>query len=149
METMQKIEKRKLVPIAAMVSAGKSKFLNVLYNINFLESRDNIATKFVNILRYNPNIQKPCFYHLKVVKEGNDYTFYKDLTEEIIGEEEIIEENININNELSAKLQTNYEDIFYMTEINDVPFIKDQKYLLTHDLCDLPGLSEYEYNKKK
>ena len=149
MEKLQKIEPRKLVPIAAMVSAGKTRFLNVLYNINCLESREGIATKFVNILRYNPNITKPCFYHLKLVKEENDYTFYKDQTEEIIGEENILEENKKINNELSAKLQTDYEEIFYMTEINDVPFIKDKKYLLTHDLCDIPGLSEYQANNIK
>ena len=43
----------------------------------------------------------------------------------------------------------NYEEIFYMTEINDSPFIKDKKYLLTHDLCDIPGLSEYQANKEK
>ena len=150
MESMQKIERRKIVPIAAMVSAGKSKLLNVLYNINFLETRDGIATKFVNILRYNPNITKPHFYHLKLVKEGNDYIFYKDLnSEEVIGEERIIEENININNQLSAQIMTNYEEIFYMTEINESPFIKDKKYLLTHDLCDIPGLSEYQKNKEK
>ena len=147
---MQKIERRKLVPIAAMVSAGKSKLLNVLYNINFLETKDGIATKFVNILRYNPNITKPRFYHLKLAKEGNDYIFYKDLnSEEVIGEERIIEENININNQLSAQIKTNYEEIFYMTEINESPFIKDKKYLLTHDLCDIPGLSEYQNNKEK
>ena len=150
MESKQKIELRKIVPIAAMVSAGKSKLLNVLYNINFLETRDGIATKFVNILRYNPNITKPRFYHLKLAKEGNDYVFYKDLnSEEIIGEEKIIEENININNELSAKIITDYEEIFYMTEINDSPFIQDKNYLLTHDLCDIPGLSEYQTNKGK
>ena len=150
MESIQKIEPRKIVPVAAMVSAGKSKLLNVLFNINFLETRDGIATKFVNILRYNPNITKPRFYHLKLVKEGNDYIFYKDLdSEEITGEEKIIEENININNELSAKMIINYEEIFYMTEINDSPFIKDKSYLLTHDLCDLPGLSEYQTNKGK
>ena len=133
-----------------MVSAGKSKLLNVLYNINFLESRDGIATKFVNILRYNPNITKPRFFHLKIVKEGNNYIFYKDLdSEEVTGEERIIEENININNELSAKIVINYEEIFYMTEINDSPFIKDKTFLLTHDLCDIPGLSEYQSNKDK
>ena len=31
-----------------------------------------------------------------------------------------------------------------MTEINDAKFIRDKEYLLTHDLCDIPGLSEYQ-----
>ena len=36
-----------------------------------------------------------------------------------------------------------------MTEINSMPFITDIDYLLTHDLCDIPGLSEYQENNKK
>ena len=94
----EKIEMRKIVPVAAMVSAGKSKLLNVLYNIDFLECKAGIGTKFVNILRYNPNIKEPRFYHLKVKKEGEDYVFYKDnLSYDIIGAENIKEENKNLN----------------------------------------------------
>ena len=144
MEKMEKIEHRKIVPIAAMINAGKSRFLNVLYNINFLESKEGITTKFVNILRYNPNINSPCMYHLRIVKEDNDYIFYKDPnSEKVSGKEKIKEEIKNINNELSAKLNIEYEDIFYMTEINEAPFFKDKYYLLSHDLCDIPGLLEY------
>ena len=148
MDKLIKIEKRKIVPIAAMVSAGKSKILNILFNIEFLECKAGIGTKFVNILRYNPNIEKPIFYHLLCKKkEDGEYVFYKDpVSEPIIGEEDIIEENKNINNILSAKLDMNYEEIFYMTELNNVGFIKDKEYLLTHDLCDIPGLSEYQNN---
>ena len=141
----EKIEPRKIVPVAARISAGKSKLLNVLYNINFLECKAGIGTKFVNLLRYNPNIEDPIFYHLKIVKEGEKYIFYKDFTKEIYkGEESIIEANKIINNELYNKHDLNYEDIFYMTEVNTTPFIKDKEYLLSHDLCDIPGLSEYQ-----
>ena len=52
MTDREKIDQRKIVPVAAMVSAGKSKLLNVLYNINYLECKTGIGTKFVNILRY-------------------------------------------------------------------------------------------------
>ena len=146
----EKIEPRKIVPVAARISAGKSKLLNVLYNINFLECKAGIGTKFVNLLRYNPNIEDPIFYHLKIVKEGEKYIFYKDLTQEIYkGEESIIEANKIINNELYNKHDLNYEDIFYMTEVNTTPFIKDKEYLLSHDLCDIPGLSEYQEPKKE
>ena len=69
---------RKIVPIAEMISAGKSKLLNVILNINFLESRAGIGTKFVNILRYNPNIDESQFYHLKIQNEKGKYIFYKD-----------------------------------------------------------------------
>ena len=149
MDKLRTIEIRKIVPIAAMVSAGKSKILNILLNVEFLECKAGIGTKFVNILRYNPNIEKPIFYHLLCKeKEDGEYVFYKDpASEPIIGEEDIIEENKNINNILSAKLDMNYEEIFYMTELNDVGFIKDKEYLLTHDLCDIPGLSEYQNNE--
>ena len=140
-----KIEERKIIPIAAMISAGKSKLLNVLFNIDFLECKAGIGTKFVNILRYNPNIQKPIFYHLIVEKENGKYVFYKDPNSEVKeGEKEIIEENKNINNILAASLSFKYEDIFYMTEVNQVQFIGDKNFLLSHDFCDIPGLSEYQ-----
>ena len=144
MSKLGKIEIRKIVPVVAKVSAGKSKLLNVIYNINFLECKAGIGTKFVNLLRYNQDINQPCFYHLILKKEGEDYIFYKDLSEVYEGEKNIIEANKNINNKLYNEKEIKYENIFYMTEINDSPFIKDKEYLLTHDLCDIPGLSEYQ-----
>ena len=98
------IEMRKIVPVVAKVGVGKSKLLNVLYNIKFLEVKTGITTKFINLLRYNPNIKEPIFYHLKLKKEGEKYLFY--------------------------------------------PFI-NKDYLLSHDLCDIPGLSEYQTEIEK
>ena len=140
--SLEKIEIRKIVPVAARISAGKTKLLNVLYNIKFLECKDGIATKFINLLRYTPEISQPRFYHLLLKKEGETYTFYKDPNEYYEGEENIIEANKNINNKLYGVNDIKYENIFYMTEINTVPFIKDKDYLLEHDLCDVPGLTE-------
>ena len=143
---MSEIEQRKIVPIAAKISAGKSSLLNVIYNIDFLECKAGIGTKFVNILRYNPNIEEPCFYHLKLEKkkEGG-YIFKRDKDYEIkFGKKAIIEENKNVNQILAASPGYNYEDLFYITELNETGFIKDKEYLLTHDLCDIPGLSEYQ-----
>ena len=145
-----KIEQRKISPVAGMISAGKSKFLNVLCNFNFLECKSGIATKFVNIIRYNPNIPEPKFYHLKLKKKGDQYIFYKDKSfEEKIGNKAIIEENKNINNKLAEQTEIKYEEIFYMTEINEVSFIINKNFLLTHDLCDIPGLSEYQPDNKE
>ena len=144
------IEIKKLVPVAAKISAGKSNLLNVLLNIKFLECKAGIATKFINILRYNPNIEKPIFYHLKINKNEKEdkYYFYKDLSREIYeGEEKIIEANKKINKKYENEKNINYEDLFYMTEINSEPFIKDKEYLAEHDLCDIPGLSEYQENQ--
>ena len=104
MEKSEKIELRNIVPIAAMISAGKSKLLNVILNINFLESKSGRTTKFVNILRYNPNIEQPRFYHLILKTEKGKYVFYRDKNYNIIqGENNIIEENIKINKELDTK----------------------------------------------
>jgi len=56
---------------------------------------------------------------------------------------------------LATSPKIDYNNIFYMTEINKAEFIKDKEYLLTHDLRDIPGLSEYQasinedYNKKE
>ena len=92
---MEKIEERKIVPVAAVISAGKSLLLNLILNIKFLESKTDIETKFVNILRYNPKTDNPRFYHLKVINEKGKYAFYKDPNyKTIIGEENIIKENI-------------------------------------------------------
>ena len=147
---MEKLEERKIVPIAAMISAGKSKLLNVILNFDFLESKAGIGTKFVNILRYNRQIKTPQFYHLNLKKEKGKYIFYKDQNYNIItGEKNIIKENININQKLSKQNNVDYDDIFYITEINSPGFIEDIEYLLSHDLCDIPGLSEYQEKTNK
>ena len=147
---MQNINIRKIVPIAAKISAGKSFLLNVIYNIDFLECKAGIGTKFVNIIRYNPDLEKPCFYHLKAVKKRGNYIFKKDPNYEVkYGKEAIIEENRNVNQILAASPGLDYKDIFYMTELNECEFIKDKNYLLTHDLCDIPGLSEYQSDTNK
>ena len=147
---MTKIEPRKIVPIAAKISAGKSFLLNVIYNIDFLECKAGIGTKFINIIRYNPSIDQPCFYHLKIEKYEENFIFKKDSKYETkFGKEDIINENKNLNQKLADSPEINYEEIFYMTELNEVEFIKDKEYLLTHDLCDVPGLSEYQETKTK
>ena len=145
MKSLKPIEERKIVPLVAMISAGKSYLLNILYNINYLESNAGIGTKFVNLIRYNPKIKEPRFSHLLLGRKGDKYIFYKDISrKEIIGNKEIIEEIKRINKMLAEEKHVTYENIFYMIEINESPFITDERYLLTHDLCDIPGLSEYQ-----
>lgn len=144
------IKMRKIVPVVARTSAGKSNLLNVLYNINFLECKPDIATKFINLLRYNPDINEPIFFRLKLIKEKEKYIFYRDEDfEEISGEQNIIDENKRINRVLANEKEINYEKIFYMTELKESPFIKDEKYLLEHDLCDIPGLSEAKMDNEE
>ena len=145
MYNLKPIEMRYIVPVASMISAGKSNLLNVLYNIDLLECKAGIGTKFVNILRYNPNIKGPRFFHLIVIKKGEKYIFYKDNSERVIvGKQRIIEAIKYLNKSLAKEKYVNYEKLFYMTEINESPFITNKEYLLNHDLCDIPGLSEYQ-----
>ena len=144
------IEERKLIPIIGKISAGKTKLLKVLLDVDFLESKSGICTKFVNIIRYNPNIKEPIFYHLKIKKnKKGKIIFYKDLSiKEVKGVENIKTKNIELNKKLSSPdLNENCEEIFYMTEIRDIPNIKDKEYLKTHDIVDIPGLSEYNQIK--
>lgn len=60
------IEERKGISVIGMISSGKSTFLNSIFGINYLQTMDNITTKFVCVIRYNPNITQPILYHLKV-----------------------------------------------------------------------------------
>ena len=141
----QKININNLTPVIATISAGKTSFLNAVYNIKFLEVSRQIGTKFVNIIRYNPKLGKtPKFYHLIVKKNSRtkDYDFYKDTNSEVIGDEKIAKKNAEINAELK-KRNFLFEDIFYMTEVGEVSLIKDEEYLNNYDLVDIPGLSEY------
>ena len=47
MDDSLKIEMRKIVPVAAMVSAGKSKFLNTIYNNILFKLFNNYLLKNV------------------------------------------------------------------------------------------------------
>ena len=67
----QKIEERRGIIVIGMISSGKSTFLNSLLGITYLESKDDVTTKFVTIIRYNENLKEPKFYHVKVIKEEN------------------------------------------------------------------------------
>ena len=82
---------------------------------------------------------------MTIKKEGEKYNFYRDSNYNIIsGKENFIKENKNLNEYNSQNFK--YEDIFYMTEINNSPLFKDENYLLTHDLCDVTGLV-FSYKK--
>ena len=79
---LEPIKIRNFVPVGAMINAEKSHLLNVLHNINFLKCKGGKGT----ILRHNPKIKEPRFFHLIVIKVGERYIFYKDNSEkEIIG----------------------------------------------------------------
>ena len=139
----QKISINNLCPMLAVISAGKTSLLKILFDFDFLTTSAGIGTKFVNIIRYNPEIgNEPRFYHLILRKtRDNEYEYYKDEESEIIGKKEIKEKNLELNDELKNK-QIPIEDIFYMVEIGQANYI-DKEYLKNFDLVDIPGVSEY------
>ena len=133
------IESRKAVPIIGMVSSGKSTFLNSLVGIDVLEVKDDVTTKFVCIIRHNPNLKEPIFYHLKLSHDlkTDDYIYNKD-GEETIGSDKIKERISKINKDQLEK-QPNYENLFYMLELKIIN-INNNEFLKTYDFYDIPGI---------
>ena len=147
---LSKVEIRNLCPMIAMISAGKTSILRVIYDIDFLEVSAGIGTKFVNIIRYNPEVgNNPKFYHLIVKKTGNGkYEYYKDPNfPEVVGAEKIKAKNIEINSKYKEEKNIPYEELFYMIEVGNSDLIQDKEYLKNYDLVDIPGVSEYRGNE--
>ena len=147
---LSKVEIRNLCPMIAMISAGKTSILRVIYDIDFLEVSAGIGTKFVNIIRYNPEVgNNPKFYHLIVKKTGNGkYEYYKDPNfPEVVGAEKIKAKNIEINSKYKEEKNIPYEELFYMIEVGNSNLIEDKEYLKNYDLVDIPGVSEYRGNE--
>ena len=136
------IEPRKAIPIIGMVSSGKSTFLNSLLGIDVLETKDDITTKFACVIRHNPNLKEPRFYHLKLIRnklDSDDYNFHKD-GNEIIGEVKIKEKISKINSD-ELLLESKYENLFYMLETKIIN-IDNNEFLKKYDFYDIPGLNE-------
>ena len=111
------IESRKAIPIIGMVSSGKSTFLNSLVGIDVLEVKDDVTTKFVCIIRHNPNLKEPIFYHLKLAEDlkTDDYIYKKD-GEETIGTDKIKERISKINKDQYEK-EPNYESFILYVRV--------------------------------
>lgn len=128
----------------ASISAGKSTLLNIFFNIDLLETAPDISTKFVTIIRYNPQVKdNPIFYELKIKNTGNDnYDFYKNENSEIKGSKNIKGRIKEINGKLKKSSEVNYDELFCMLEIGENNFMEEE-YLKNYDLLDVPGISEY------
>ena len=145
---------RKAIPVIGMVSSGKSTFLNSLLGIEILEAKDDITTKFVCIIRYNPKLKNPLFYHVKLEKceNSNDYYYIKDgKTAEGFNQIKDMISKINDDNK-EESVEPQYDNLFYVLE-TDITNIKNKDFLTQFDFYDIPGLNEYiknnEEDKKK
>ena len=140
------------IPVIGKISSGKSTFLNSLLGLDCLESRTDITTKFICIIRHNPDNVIPRLYPAKLVERKSEihkkaFNFVKDEKNEIIGD---LKENIkNINEEIGncKELYTfsdnNFQKFFYILEAN-LDIFKGKNYIFSKifEFLDLPGLNE-------
>ena len=139
----EKIKNKNAVPVIGMISSGKSTFLNSLLGLDVLETKDDVTTKFVCIIRHNKSLSQPKFYHIKLEKDedSENYSFIKD-GEESIGKENILKAISNINTEESKQAEPDYGNLFYVLETK-ITNIQNEKFLDNYDFYDVPGLNEY------
>ena len=153
--------KRFAVPIIGRVNAGKSTFLNFLLGLkDILQTDTKITTRFVCIIRYNEEAEKPKAYNVifeerklkyEIIEKSNyqiKYNFEKG--DEITGKDihEIIKErNEKIANNKSFQLKN--EDYFMIIEFKIPIFNKEKliEYSEVFEFMDLPGLNEYDGEK--
>ena len=143
-ERKEKIEERKGIVTIGMISSGKSTFLNSIFGFNYLQVNDDITTKFICIIRYNPNIEEPLFYNLILIpKESNpnEYDFIKN-GEKFVGKKNIKHKIQKINEEQHNSNEPNYDNLFWMLETNKAT-IENKLFLQKYDFYDIPGLNEY------
>ena len=144
------IEERKGMIVIGMISSGKSTFLNSIFGFNFLQANDNITTKFICIIRYNPKIEEPNFYNLKLIpkkKNSEKYIFIRN-GEIYKGKDNIKNQIKSINEKEHKTSEPNYENLFWILEINKIIF-ENKEFMETHDFYDIPGLNEYMITDKK
>ena len=139
----EKIKSKYAVPVIGMISSGKSTFLNSLLGLDLLETKDDVTTKFVCIIRHNKSLTQPKFYHIKLEKEENseNYSFIKD-GDESSGKENILKAISNINTEESNKAEPDYGNLFYVLETK-ITNIQNENFLDNYDFYDVPGLNEF------
>ena len=147
---------RFLIPIIGKCNSGKTTFINYLiHQKELLEMDDDIATKFICIIRHDPNLPLPKIY--EVIFQPRDSIFYKTCDEEgnyskelynfeegnEIKTNDIKEYIIQKNRELKTKSK-DIRDYFLILKVN-IPIFNDPQlapYANLFDLMDIPGLNE-------
>ena len=144
------VEERKGMITIGMIYSGKTTFLNSIFGFNFLQTSDNITTKFICVIRYNPTIDEPIFYNLKLIPKNNnpnEYIYIKN-GEQIKGKKDIKDKIKLINKSLNDCSELKYENLFWMLETNKVN-IENKQFIENYDFYDIPGLNEYIKNNEK
>ena len=151
--------KRFSIPVFGKISSGKSTLLNYILNLHgYLEVNSTITTKFICIIRHNPNLTDgPKIYNVTVTERGEyikDGKKIKLWNFEKKGDElgkdikEIIEKRNHENNKLESR-DSNWEKYFMLLE-TDIPLFHDFNYIFSElfEFLDVPGLNEFTGNEE-
>lgn len=145
--------KRFCIPVFGKISSGKSTLLNYILHLHGVFETDyNISTKFVCIVRHNPNlINTATIYNVSVNKRDeykkgdktyNLWNFEKG--EEIIGNVKEIIEKRNHDLENLGYRDSHWEKYFMIMETN-IPLFKGENEIYSDffEFMDIPGLNEF------
>ena len=151
--------KRFSIPVFGKISSGKSTLLNYILHVHgVFETGYNISTKFVCIIRHNPNLQNRYkLYNVTVGKRGeykkDDKTFNLwnfEKGEEILGEPKQIIEKRNHDLENLGYRDSHWEKYFMLLE-TDIPLFKGENEIYSDffEFMDIPGLNEFNSEKNE
>ena len=151
--------KRFCIPVFGKISSGKSTLLNYILHLHGVFETDyNISTKFVCIVRHNPNLNNtPKIYNVSVSKRG-EYKkgdkIYKlwnfEKAEVLNGDVKVIIERRNHELENLGYRDSHWEKYFMILETN-IPLFKGENAIYSDffEFMDIPGLNEFNETKNE
>ena len=151
--------KRFSIPVFGKISSGKSTLLNYILHLHGVFETDyKISTKFVCIVRHNPNLDKKLkIYNALVNKRGEYKKGDKIFTlwnfekgEEIKEDAKEIIEKRNHELEKLGYRDSHWEKYFLILEAN-IPLFrgKNEIYSDFFEFMDIPGLNEFSETKSE
>ena len=139
--------KRFAIPIIGVINSGKSTFLNYLLKLHgCLETKSEIATKFICLIRHNKNVIKPELYDV-IFEERSFHKFNFIKGEKLKGDD--VKKQIEERNQIIGKKigKIPISDFFLILETN-IPFFNNEfeNYSEFFEFMDCPELNEIGIN---
>ena len=135
------------IPIIGKCNSGKSSFLSYLLKQKVLEIKDDVATKFICVIRHDSKSKFPKIYKANIKKrsEINGKILYNFEEGEEINSNGNIEKIIKDKNEEEKNIDSkDPKDYFLIMKIN-IPFFNENEfapYSNFIELMDIPGLND-------